>query len=405
MGSGSGDLTVDGKALGVRPGDVIAITPGKYSSLTFSNLNGLPYVPITVVANDVVEVVGGGMTLDNTSYLILNGGLADKNFFLHDIPYRGITISGAVPHSLILIGIRAKNIANYALIYDNRTNYNGLDATAFTDFKLLFCDFENTGSIQLRGELNRSAGLVNYGVLKNPEVAFCAFRNSAEVGTLLYIGNGQNMNIHHNSVNNINTSNNNHNGIFFLKGNGTVHHNKCTNHQGNFVRFWPFSQGASPKDVLIYDNIVWNSRKYSALELQSFADNMIPGVSTYCNAKVFNNTVGRMNTTLPTEFVGVVVDVYNLYGGDLQIFNNLSFEQIKTTANDGIWSQQSVTKPSVYSNNRYFKTITEAGLADRYYFRLLATSPAKGAGLYRYYETNDFYGSQRATTPSIGAVE
>lgn len=406
VGTGHGDLTIDGKALGILPGEVVAIQPGTYQSLTVSNLNGIAFRPIRLVANDLVEVVGDGVSLQNVSYLTIDGGPLTKNFSLHDISYRGITISGTTPHALTLQGIRVKNIGDYTIYYNNATPYNGTDNTAFTDFKLLYCDFENIGTIEMRGDLYKSGGLINYGLLKNPEIAFNLFRNSPTAGSLLYMGNAENVNIHHNWINNINTQNNNHNGVFFIKGNGSVHHNKCTNHQGNFVRFWPFSQGGVPKEVLIHDNIVWNSRKYSGFELQSFAENMIGGVSTYCNAKVYNNTVGRMNTTRPTVFVGVVVDVYNLYGGDLQIFNNLSFEQVKTSATDnGIWSQQNVTKPSYYSNNRNFTTSEDAGLADRNYFRLLPGSPAKGTGIYRVYETDDFYGAQRTTTPSVGAVE
>lgn len=404
VGTGTGDLRVDGNALGIKPGDVVTIAPGTYSSLTFSNFNGQPLLPIRVVADGVVEVVGDGVYLHNVSYLTVDGGTA-RNLFLHDISFRGISLSGSVPHGLTLQGIRARNISDYAIFYGNKTAYNNLDATAFTDFKLLHSDFENTGTVQFDGELSRSSGARNIGFVKNAEVAFCTFRNSATAGSLLYFGNVEASNIHHNLVDNVNADNNNHNGVFFLRGNGAVHDNKCTNHQGNFVRFWPFSQGPTPKDALFYNNIVCNSRKYSALEVQSFTENIIPGVSTYCNVKVYNNTVGRMNTTQPTEFVGVVVDVYNLFGGDLQIFNNLSFEQVETDSNDGIWSQQSITRPSLYSNNRYFSTAAAAGLVDQNFFRLESTSPAKDAGLYRVYLLDDFYGTLRGVVPSVGAVE
>ncbi|MBC8156065.1 MAG: hypothetical protein H7Z72_24505 [Bacteroidetes bacterium] len=405
VGTGTGDLLVDGNALGIEPGDVVEITPGKYSSITLENLSGQLFKPVRVVASGLVEVVGGGMYLHNVSHLTVDGGTKAKNLFLHDIPYRGISISGSVPHGLTLQGIRARNIGDYTIFYGNQTTYDNTDATAFINFKLLFCDFENAGTIQFNGNLLEASGLVNSGFVKNAEVAFCSFRNSPTTGILMFFGNVENLNVHHNWINNVNTQNNDHNGLFFLRGNGAVHHNKCTNHQGNFVRFRPFSQGNTPKEVLLHNNIVWNSRKYSALEVQSFAENMVPGVSTYCNAKVYNNTVGRMNTTRPTDFVGVVVDVYNLFGGDLQIFNNLSFEQVKSDRNDGIWSQQSVTVPSLNSNNRMFPTLAAAGLVDQNFFRLQSTSLAKGTGLNQSYLTDDFYGTQRTTTPSVGAVE
>lgn len=405
LGSGSGYLTIDGKALSIKPGEIIAITPGTYKDLLFTNLNGTGTQPVTLVANGPVEVVGGGITLENVSNLTVTGYRKAKNIFLHDVTYRAITITGSIPQALTLEGIRLKNVEDYAIFYDNTATYNGTDATAFLNFKLLHCDFDHTGGIQINGNLNNSGGIVNNGFCKNPEIAYCTFKNCPTVETLLYIGNVEGCDIHHNVLDDINGGTDKHNGIFLLLGNGRVYNNKCTNHQGNFIRFWPFSQGTQPREVLLYNNIVWNSRKYSALEVQSFAHHIIPGVSTYCNTKVFNNTAGKMNTSKPTVFVGVVVDVYNLQGGDIQIFNNLSFQQSETSANDKIWSQQSVTKPSLITNNRYFATPAAAGLADEVSFKLLATSPAKKAGLYQSFLADDFYNTPRANPPSIGAVE
>lgn len=405
VGTGTGALMVDGNALGLSPGEVIAIAPGVYESLAFSNLTGTAEQRITVVANDRVEVVGGGLSLNDVTYLTVTGGATAKNLYLHDLKYRGIVITGRIPTALTLNGIQLRNVTDYALFYSNKATYDGTEATTLTDFKLLNCDFDNAGTVMIEGELDNSSGLVNTGFCLRPEIANCSFRNSATWGAHLYIGNMEAGNIHHNVVDNVNTRNDNHNGIFFLKGNGAVHHNKCTNHQGNFVRFWPHTQGDTPKDVLMYDNIIWNSRKYSALELQSFQSSLIPGVSTYCNARVYNNTAGKLNTTRPTVFVGVVLDVYNLMGGELQFVNNLSVEQVPTPGNDDIWSQQSETQPSLNSNNRSFATASAAGLTDVNEFRLRSDSPAKGAGLYRGYLDTDFYGIKRANPPSIGAVE
>ncbi len=405
VGTGSGNLVVDGQALGIRPGEVVAITPGRYESLTFSGFTGTSGQRITLVANDRVEVIGGGLTLTNVSYLTVTGGVTTKNLQIHDVAYRGIMITGTIPHALTIEGIQLRNVADYAVHYNNTAPFDGTDATTMADFKLLHCDFDNAGTVLIDGVLDNSAGLVNTGFSLHPEVAYCSFKNNATAGTYLYFGNTEACDIHHNVVDNVNTRNDNHNGIFFVKGNGAVHHNKCTNHQGNFVRFWPFAQGTAPKQVLLHDNIVWNSRKYSALELQCFESSLIPGVSTYCNARVFNNTVGKLNTGLPTIFVGVVVDVYDLMGGELHLINNLSFDLVKTPGDDGVWSQQNQTVPTLNSNNRYFDTASAAGLIDVDDFRLKGSSPAKGAGLYESYLDSDFYGIKRANPPSIGAVE
>lgn len=405
VGTGRGNLLVDGKTLNIKPGEVVAITPGTYSGMTFTNLIGRPGYPIQIVANALVEIAGGGdgISLRNIAYLTVDGGAKAKNLLIRDNWYRAVTISGSLPRALTLQGIRFRNIADYSIFCDNKTKYDRTDATAFTDFKLLNCDFDHAGSIQFSGDLTKAPLLVNNGFMRNPEVGYCTFKNSPDVGTVLYFGNVENINVHHNVVDNVNTANNNHNGIFLIKGNGSVHHNKCTNHQGNMVRFWPFSQGTTPKEVLLYDNIVWNSRKYSAMELQSFATNLIPGVSTYCNAKVFNNTAGHLNTS--RDYVGVVLDVYSLYGGTLQVFNNLSFDQASDQRNDGIYSQQSDTRPSLYVNNRYFSTASAAGLADLVNFRLMDDAPIKSIGMAHAYLTSDFYDARRGASPSVGAVE
>lgn len=405
VGTGSGSLSIDGTKLDIKPGEIIAITPGVYKDLSFSNLYGAPNQPITVVANGPVEVIGGGLYLENVSYLTVTGYKKSKNIFLHDINYRAISISGSIPHALTLEGIKLQNVEDYAIYYNNTTTYDGTDATAFTDFKLLNCEFNATGGIQIHGSLSKSSDIVNTGLCKNPEIAYCTFTNCPSVETMLYMGNVEGCDIHHNVLNNINSASDKHNGIFLLLGNGSVHHNKCTNHQGNFVRFWPYALGSQPKEVLLYNNIVWNSRKYSALEVQSFEKNIIPGISTYCNVKVYNNTAGKMNTVKPTVFVGVVVDVYNLQGGDIQIFNNLSFNQTETVANDNIWSQQSSTTPSLNTNNRYFSTAAGAGLTDEVSFKLRSGSPVKSAGLHRSFINDDFYSIKRSNPPSIGAVE
>ena len=405
VGTGSGTLTVDGQALAIKPGEVIQITPGTYKSLAFSGLVGTATQPITLLASERVDVVGGELTLTDVAYLTLTGGATQKNLQLHDIAYRALTISGAIPNGLTLEGIQFRNVGDYAIYYANKAPYDGTPATALSGFKLLHCDFENAGTVMIEGSLDNSAGLVNTGFCKQPEVAYCTFKNSPSTGMLLHLGNTEACDIHHNVVDNVNTSNNNHNGIFFVKGNGAVHHNKCTNHQGNFVRFWPFSQGSEPKEVSLHDNIVWNSRKYSAFELQSFQTSIIAGVSTYCQARVFNNTVGKLNTTLPTVFVGVVVDVYNLFGGRVELINNLAFDLIKDPEKDGIWSQQGTTIPSLNSHNLYVSTASAAGLLDVAEFRLRSSSPAKATGLPQGASTTDYYDTKRGNPPSIGAVE
>src|SRR5690606_20300681 len=104
--------------------------------------------------------------------------------------------------------------------------------------------------------------------------------------------------------------------------NGEFHNNYISNFQGNSLRARPFSFGSTVKELLIYNNIVINSRKYSAFEVQTFDnEDLIGRVNTFANIKVFNNTCGNLN--LSSDWYGVVLDAYNISGGKCEVFNNL----------------------------------------------------------------------------------
>src|SRR5690606_20421593 len=141
------------------------------------------------------------------------------------------------------------------------------------------------------------------------EIAHNLFQNS-NAGSLIVFLNAEDFDVHHNIVNNVNTKNNNHNGIFHMQGNGHFHHNKLTNYQGNAIRLWPYSRGNTPKTVEIHHNICYNTRKYGAFEIQAFKDHIIQGQTTFVNAKVYNNTVGKMNTS--KDWDGQILDLYSM---------------------------------------------------------------------------------------------
>src|SRR5690606_32978219 len=143
------------------------------------------------------------------------------------------------------------------------------------------------------------------------EIAHNTFHNS-EAGNLVIFSNVQDYNIHHNIVEYVNQRNNAHNGIFLMHGNGHFHDNKLTNYQGNAIRAWVFSRGSSAATIEIYNNICYNSRKYSAFEIQEFSNQLVQGKTTFVNAKVYNNTAGKMNTY--RDWQGQLLDLYNNTG-------------------------------------------------------------------------------------------
>lgn len=273
VGTGSGVLNIDGKVLGVKCNDVIKVKAGTYTNINISNINS--GCPITVQNDGQVQIAGSDdqMILTNVGDLLLSGagttGLS-RGFILRDnTAHRSIIIKG-VTHDLTIQNFSFKNGGDYTIYMDNSTVvYNASSAATYSsNIKLLNNDCVNTQTFfQAPGGVTN--GVVT-GVLKGLEVAYLNFSVS-NCGNVVNVGFADDYNCHHNTINNINTTNNTHNGIFSMSGNGQFHHNLVTNHQGNAIRAWAMSLGTTPKEVLIYNNTVVNSRKYSGFECQGFA--------------------------------------------------------------------------------------------------------------------------------------
>lgn len=404
VGTGSGDLVINGSTLALQCNDHIRITKGSYKSITIKNIAAADGCSIVITNDGLVDISGdfSQMNLSNLKGVTISGD-GDKNieygFQFHDNIYKSIVISGSYNRSIIQ-HISFKNIKDYVITFASDLVYNGTDASYSKDLKFLNIFCENTSSfLQFSGSVENGKVV---GLIKNLEIANLNFINSSTVGTMVWIGCVDGYDVHNNRVNNINSANNNHNGIFHLNGNGKFHDNYVSNHQGNALRAWTFSLGSTPKEVLIYNNIVVNSRKYSAFETQSFA-NYISNQATYANTKVYNNTCGNLN--LEKNWYGNIIDVYNLQGGKCEVFNNIGFNFPAPNPNNKISNQQSVTIPET-SNNIYFDSMAAANFADESKFSLKQGSSAKNTGNTVTTLLRDYYATIRSSNrPSIGAVE
>jgi hypothetical protein len=361
VGVGSGDLTVDGKTLQLKGNAKIVIKEGSYKTITLKNLIARNGFKIFVKGSGAVIILEA-MYTDNLRNVTISGEVNSDlkyGFMFENIPYRAILMNGSLC-GVTLKNIKFKNVNNY-VIAGERSNgkdfpYLGTEETRTEKFKILNCLFDNTGTIAFGGSFDKNKG-EDTGFFKDVEIAYNTFQNT-DAGSVCSFTNVQNYNIHHNVVNNVNSTNNNHNGIFFMEGNGNFHDNKLTNYQGNAIRMWLYSRGSTPETNLIYNNICYNTRKYGAFELQAFDRNIMPGKTTNVNAKVFNNTVGRMNTS--RDWDGQVLDLYNT-GGSLEYYNNLGFELVSNTAQpSNMIHNLSGVKPVVDRNNQYFYKLNEA---------------------------------------------
>ena len=144
-----------------------------------------------------------------------------------------------------------------------------------------------------------------------------------------------------------------------MQGNGHFHNNKLTNYQGNAIRAWVYSRGNTPSAMEFHNNICYNTRKYGAFELQQFSRNIISGKTTFVNAKVYNNTVGKMNTS--KDWDAQILDLYT-FSGTLEYYNNLGFD-LYLTGNRPITSminQMADVRITVNSNNKYYPNQADA---------------------------------------------
>ncbi|RZJ75658.1 MAG: hypothetical protein EOO47_19510 [Flavobacterium sp.] len=155
-------------------------------------------------------------------------------------------------------------------------------------------------------------------------MANCTIKNSPLLSDGVWLGCAENYEFSNNKIDNVNSQQGNHNGIFHVVGNGKFFDNTCTNHQGNMVRAWTCSI-TTPGTLEIYNNVVWNSSRYGAFEIQVPPSMKSMGAfKPIVSAMVYNNTVGLLNTGRPKYFEGRLLDLYNAYT-TIQVYNNLLF--------------------------------------------------------------------------------
>ena len=409
VGDGSGTLIIDGNIDKYTCDTGIKIKGGNYYSIAIRNLTGKSGCPFVITNQGTVNLSGSGraMFLENLSHVEILGNSNPSQkygFVFENLNNEAVRLNGTINHFTLSHASFYRVNAYSVINYKPTLKYNGSDESFIKDLHFLNIQSENCGTL-IRFEASEGNRDI-VGLIRGIEIANVHFSNSPMVGSVVVLEKAEDVNIHHNLVENINSANSNHNGIFYLQGNGSFHDNIVRNHQGNAIRAWVFSIGASPKEMLIYNNIVANSREYGAFELQSFERDVVAGQSTYVNAKVFNNTCGNLKPK-GGSFPAQILDLYSLRGGTCEVFNNVgySFYRVGQNNTNYFWNELSDTKPSKNSNNRYYNSYEEAGIIDDNDFLLKPNSPLKEAAEPFYLLTQDIYGNKRNNKPSIGAVE
>ncbi|MFD0749776.1 hypothetical protein ACFQZS_06460 [Mucilaginibacter calamicampi] len=422
VGTGKGNLTIDGNSATYVENSLIVITAGTYGTINIKNIN--PQTKITIKNGDgIVEMDGGnyaggtknlgaGLNYSNCSNLVIsgNGSKDEFGFYIHDNLYRPTSISGT-NKNVTLQYFSYKNIGDYPIALNaGGTVWNGTDASIKNmGLKFLRNKFDNCdGTTQLGGQVT-TTGVTDLS--KNIEFGYNQWTN-CNAGHLVFAGAADAMSIHDNTFTNINPTNNNDNGFFLVIGNTNFYRNYAKNYQGHMIRLWSLSFGATPANCLIYNNIALGSRKYSPFEWQSTMGLNVAAApnTTYVNIKLINNTAGDLNYEHDAGFGACLVDNYVMPAGSTQeVYNNMLFN---TYTPSGIqhrifqFSDATIQAKAVANKNIYYGDDAAAGF-NKTILILTNSSAAKNKGLAGHlidlldYNKLPF----NVLAPSIGAVQ
>lgn len=329
---------------------IIPPSPG-----TAREIGNKEFAVLQDVENENFILTGGGYTksayIRNLSNVRIDG-LGKVQF---QTKSRCIQLEGNIS-KLSIGGCYSKDIQDYQIATEGMGDkaFNSGAGQFIDGLEIFNWHSENGGCLfHANGEIKNGE---HYGVIKDFQMHGCSFTNSPKPGMVCYLGSAMGYNVHGNIVDNINTQNDDHNGIFMLKGNGRYWGNKVTNHQGNALRAWLFSH-IGEQSVEIFNNIVFNSSHYGAFEIQT-TPHIRENWFKKANARVYNNTAGQLNTNRVWQ--GQMLDVY-FTGGNLEYVNNLGFDMRGTrVVTDMINYAGDSPNITLNSNNRYFEKWEQA---------------------------------------------
>jgi len=340
VGNGYGSLSI------LKGTGTIKIAPGTYNSITINN-------PKDCLVDATGVKLIGELSIGSADGISLSGlSVAD---------YSGIPVNfNGLCRKVEFRDISFKNIGNYCM----RNNYTGAwdftDKTVLNDWSITDCVFENTGKAFISRSVFKSGVVTN--LLRNFVFSGNTIKNCPWIGSAVEVQAVDGYSLKDNVIDNVNTENNEHNGIFLMTGHGEISGNRLTNHQGNLIRAWGVSFGPSAKMISIHNNTVYNSRKYGAFEWQVTPDldafiKANKGKFNYTNAEVYKNTAGKLATSKDWE--GQMLDLYNT-GGTLSYHGNVGFEMNTGKKMADMINNMSSVNIVANNNNRYYATQKQA---------------------------------------------
>lgn len=320
---------VDGTKIVIIGSDTIAIRQKAYDLATTPVI-----IPPTVpqqtdikVRSISIQELGSSKGLKNENLKVVGGNYNDQ-YWLQDFDNVNIDLSGCT------FGTKGMPVFELRGLVKDLTLQGGRAiGTTHALYKLrgasknLTVDgvyVENSGAI-----LEGAGEITDNGfnsINENFKLINSKAYNCPNVGTLVWLAAADSFLFENNVFDKINDGTNIHNGIIYIAGNGKISGNKLTNHQGNLARVQPMQVIGSGKIVEISNNIVWNSRKYGAFELQVYSDQRKKAFMP-ANVVIKNNTAGDLN--INKDWEAKLVDKYDTYG-TITLIDNLGFNMVQS---------------------------------------------------------------------------
>lgn len=379
VGGNGGNLLISSDELDLIPGDTVIIQGGDYGTISIDDIivpDGLPR--ITIITNGMVRLINeNSFTFRRLRNVTIDGCRVPgvKQALLVD----GHNYIGVYWNNLNYVdiyGVELRNVYDTAWLSEGPPQvYDGTESSYQKSCRFINCKSDNAGAIASNGDMNVNETDKLKGLLHDFQFIGWESVNSS-AGALFWIGAGNDIVFKDCIFDHINNLSNNHNGIIFIRGNGHLINNRCTNFQGNLIRAWHFAlRDGSPLDVgdktcMFYGNVVFCSRKYGAFEMQGFANYYQEGFSEGTSFDVFNNTVGNMNQNIPRVFTGTLIDNYSLFGKTYRVFNNIVINPVNPNSNNIIFTYGApnptgvpiTTGPQQEWNNRVYYTLESADI-------------------------------------------
>jgi hypothetical protein len=385
IGAGFGTVSVTSMN-GLNPGDILAVTPGKYTGGSFGNLKG-----ITITNNGGAVIFSGTVTLNKLVECTF-AGFQFVNFSGTAIRWDGN--SRRCTERNIYFG-DVNGSCNDAA---DQNAYNGDTST----LKLYMCWFDSLTAVRSGEVMQASWNDAAYGADYIDSIVFSRVTvdqtssNGIEIRGTIFRLDVHDWKITYSGLNpgccDI--------GIVFIYGNSSIHNVYRNGGRGYIQRLWNVGlNGVS--NSFFYNNIDLNSDQYGTCESR-VESHQFTKYTTGGNCFIFNNTSGNKNDHINYWASVAVIDSF-AKPYVCQVKNNLGFNLL-TRGKPPIGMDQSHDTWKIdTSNNMYFAV--PDGVVDPVTGIPVANSPVLGKGLTIPWMKDDAYHNPRIGAYDIGAVQ